>query len=103
MPYQRMKGINKYLGNQQAYNIRTKENKDSILGESWERGNTIVNTYLNANNKLTAKNTLALPVTTYFFGTINWSNTELQAFDRKLRTTFQQQLFTQSSSLKGYI
>jgi hypothetical protein len=44
-------------------------------------------TELHAKNKIQAINTWCIPVATYSFGVIKWSQTSLQALDRKIRTT----------------
>ncbi|KAL1448252.1 hypothetical protein WDU94_013956 [Cyamophila willieti] len=48
----------------------------------------IMHTELNAKNKIKAINTWAIPILTYTFGILKWSPTDLEAMNRKIRTTF---------------
>jgi hypothetical protein len=43
------------------------------------------NSQLNAKNKFTAFNFLAIPVAAYTLGVVKWPDTEFQAFDREIR------------------
>jgi hypothetical protein len=45
----------------------------------------ILNTELNAKNKMQATGSLAIPVLRYSFGIINWHQEEIQNLDRKTR------------------
>lgn len=76
----------KYLGIQQTFEIRQKENKEQAERELMRRTFKILKTYLNAKNKITAINTWAIPSIAYTFGIISWSATDLQKLDRKIRT-----------------
>ena len=45
----------------------------------------ILNSEMNARNKITANGALAVPVLRYTFGIINWRNEEIKMIDRKTR------------------
>ncbi|XP_045474950.1 uncharacterized protein LOC123680878 [Harmonia axyridis] len=80
----------KYLGVQQTYEIRQRENKEEVEKELIKRVRTILNTQLTAKNKITALNIWAIPAFTYTAGILTWSRTDLERLDRKIRTTLTQ-------------
>ena len=45
----------------------------------------ILNTKLSVKNQITAFNTRAIPVLTYLFGIIKWTDTDLKGLDRLAR------------------
>ena len=59
--------------------------KEKIRKECIRRVRSILKTELNSKNKLTAINTLAIPVVTYSFNVINWNLSELKKIDTKIR------------------
>ena len=59
--------------------------KGKIRKECYRRVRAIFHTELNAENKLEAINTLAIPVVTYSFNIINWNLEEIRRIDRKIR------------------
>lgn len=76
----------RYLGIQQSYEIRQKENKVMAERELVRRVSKILNTHLNAKNKIVAINVWAIPPLTYTAGILTWSKTDLGRLDQKLRT-----------------
>ncbi|XP_064214079.1 uncharacterized protein LOC135266755 [Tribolium castaneum] len=76
----------KYLGLDQHLIRDTKELKDKTEKKLHTRINKILNTSLNGKNKVKAVNTWAIPTITYTFGVIQWSQTDLERIDRKIRT-----------------
>ncbi|XP_044749741.1 uncharacterized protein LOC123310341 [Coccinella septempunctata] len=80
----------KYLGIEQTFEIRQKENKERAKMELYRRLKLILKTQLSSKNKMTAINIWAIPSFTYTAGTVAWSRTDLQLIDRKIRTTLTQ-------------
>ncbi|CAH1973269.1 unnamed protein product [Acanthoscelides obtectus] len=58
----------------------------------------IVKTGLNAINIARAVNSFAIPILTYSFGLVKWSDTELQQLDRKTRTTITKNILNHPKS-----
>ncbi|XP_044762004.1 uncharacterized protein LOC123319205 [Coccinella septempunctata] len=81
----------KYLGIQQTYEIKQQENKKAAETELIRRTRKIVNSQLSAKNKINAINIWAIPTFTYTAGILNWSKTDLENLDRRIRTTLTQQ------------
>lgn len=77
----------KYLGIQQTYEIRQKENKEDTKNELMKRVRKILKTQLSARNIIEALNTWAIPSFLYTAGVLTWTKTELQQIDRRIRTT----------------
>jgi hypothetical protein len=77
----------KYLGILQNPMINDKNIKEQTTREYLKRLNTLLKTQLNGKNITKAINTYAIPVLTYTFGIVKWTNTELDDLNRKLRTT----------------
>ncbi|KAI5727844.1 hypothetical protein M8J77_007609 [Diaphorina citri] len=80
----------KYLGLQQNLNINESDTKKQFAEKFIERVKIIMNTELYSKNKILAINAWAVPVIAYTFGVINWSRTDLQALNRKVRTIMTQ-------------
>ena len=59
--------------------------KQSIRQEYYRRLRKILGTELNSKNKISAVNTLAVPVVTYSFNIINWTMPEIKRLDTKTR------------------
>jgi D-mannonate dehydratase len=72
----------KYLGIGQNARITHEEIKDRVTKECKQCLNKILKTILNSRNMIRAINTCAVPVLTYMFGTIQWSDTELEQLNR---------------------
>ena len=78
----------KYLGMEQARRTENAVIKERLKTEYRKRIQAICKTRLNGRNMVKAVNTLAIPVLTYSFGIIPWSNTELEEVKRMMRTSF---------------
>lgn len=78
--------VYKYLGVDQNSRYNHKEVKRQLITVFSERLRKILSTNLNAKNLTRAINTYVIPVLTYSFGVINWSNTELEQINRTVRT-----------------
>ncbi|MXP61693.1 hypothetical protein [Pantoea sp. Taur] len=77
----------KYLGFGQLLKFK-KSNKDNFKDEFKRRIRKLLKTYLSAGNLIKAINTWAIPVLTYTFGVLKWSNTELEELNRLVRVLF---------------
>ncbi|KAL1448319.1 hypothetical protein WDU94_012418 [Cyamophila willieti] len=80
----------KYLGMQQNLNINETESKEQFIEKFTKRVKIIMNTELYSRNKIQAINAWAVPTITYTFGIINWTKTDLQKVNRKVRTIMTQ-------------
>lgn len=78
-------GTYKYLGVNEGDGIQHAKMKEKIRKECIRRVRSILKTELNSKNRITAINTLALPVVTYSFNIINWNLSELKRLDSKIR------------------
>lgn len=78
-------GAYKYLGIEENHQIEHKKEKERLKKEYVRRLRLILNTELNAKNKMQAIGSLAVPVLRYSFGIINWHKEEIQKLDRKTR------------------
>ncbi|CAD7078651.1 unnamed protein product [Hermetia illucens] len=59
--------------------------KSKLLGEFERRLDLVLKTELYGKNKIMAINTVAIPVLLYTFGVIQWSNTDLESVNRRVR------------------
>ncbi|XP_047480599.1 uncharacterized protein LOC125033260 [Penaeus chinensis] len=78
-------GVYKYLGVDQSDGIQHSLMKEKIRKEYYRRVRLILDTELNAKNKMHAINSLAVPVPQYSFGIIDWRDVQIQEMDRKTR------------------
>ncbi|XP_041985521.1 uncharacterized protein LOC121737855 [Aricia agestis] len=76
----------KYLGYIQNTAIDHKEIKNTLKIKYKQRLNKILKTQLSGRNKIKAVNTYAIPILTYSFGIIRWSDTDLEALNTATRT-----------------
>lgn len=76
----------KYLGYKQTTTLNHTEIKNSLKDKFKQRLNQILNTHLSSRNKTKAVNTYAIPILTYSFGVIKWSDTELESLNTTIRT-----------------
>ncbi|XP_060804959.1 uncharacterized protein LOC132902746 [Amyelois transitella] len=76
----------KYLGFQQSRRINQKETKEELSKKFKHRLNIILKTHLNSKNTVKAINTFAIPILTYSFGIIHWSQTDLKKLQRTINT-----------------
>lgn len=94
--------VYKYLGYQQARAIEQTSTKKALTKEYVTRVTKLCRTELNSKHLFKAINTFAIPVLTYSFGIIGWSDTDLQSLMRKTRTelTKHRKLHPKSSTLR---
>ncbi|XP_026730686.1 uncharacterized protein LOC113495889 [Trichoplusia ni] len=77
----------KYLGFQQARQINQKETKQELRQIFKHRLNALFRSQLNSRNVSQAINSYAVPVLTYSFGLINWSQSDLLNLQRMINTS----------------
>ena len=75
----------KYLGIEENDGIQHGKTKEKIRDECYRQVSGVLQSELNAKNKLKAINTLAIPVVTYIFNVVNWNLEEIKRIDRKIR------------------
>ena len=59
--------------------------KEKVQKECMRRVRSIMKTELNSKNRITAINTLEIPVVAYSFNVVNWNLKELKKLDKKIR------------------
>jgi hypothetical protein len=77
----------KYLGFHQLRGIKHTEIQEKLTAMLEKRLRIICKSYLNTANKIKAINMYAIPILTYSFGIISWSNTDLESLERLVRKT----------------
>ncbi|CAK1593328.1 unnamed protein product [Parnassius mnemosyne] len=77
----------KYLGFQQARQIHQKETKEDLKKKFKHRLNSIFRSQLNSRNMSKAINSYAIPILTYSFGVISWTQGDLTNLQRIINTT----------------
>jgi hypothetical protein len=77
--------VYKYLGVNEGDGIQHSKMKEKIRKECYRRVRLILESELNASNRVNAINSLAIPVVTYSFGIIKWSITDIRRIDGKIR------------------
>ncbi|CAK1579591.1 unnamed protein product [Parnassius mnemosyne] len=75
----------KYLGILQSHRIQHGEIRSKMIEVYNQRLKGILSSGLNGRNLVKAINTFAIPVLTYTFGIVNWSDTELERVERSTR------------------
>ncbi|KAL1446981.1 hypothetical protein WDU94_000610 [Cyamophila willieti] len=80
----------KYLGIMQSKQIAQSDMKARLKNEFKGRLHKLLKAKLNGKNLIKAVNTYAIPVITYSFGIIKWTQTELRNLQRTIRTTMTQ-------------
>lgn len=75
----------KYLGIEENCGIDHNKMKRTLTKEYIRRVRSVLNTELNAQNKIEAINTLAVPILQYSFGIVDWSKKDLEKLDRKTK------------------
>lgn len=78
--------VYKYLGYDQNTSINHKQIKDQLKAKYTQRLHQLLRSKLSAKNLFKAINTYAIPILTYSFGIIKWSDTELEELNRLNRT-----------------
>ena len=71
----------KYLGIDESVRFDSSLNKSNITTEYKRRLRKIWSSELNASNKIVATNTFAVPVLSYSFGILDWTNAEIKGLD----------------------
>ena len=74
----------KYLGLEEGDGTQHGKMKEKIIKECYRRVRAVLQSELNARNKLEAINTLVIPVVSYSFNVINWNLEEIKRIDRKI-------------------
>ena len=77
----------KYLGYLQLKGIKHTIIKDNLKQLFNNKVHSILKTKLNSTNVIKAINTFAIPLLTYSFGIIKWSNTDLDELTRSIRVS----------------
>ena len=77
--------VYKYLGINEGDGIKHTAMKEEICKECYRRVRLILQSELNSSNRVKAINSIAVPVVTYSFGIINWSETDVARIDAKIR------------------
>jgi hypothetical protein len=77
----------KYLGIKQATTMDHGKVKEEITKQFQNRINAILKTELNGKNTTKAINAFTIPILTYTYGIIKWSETDLNNLQHALRTT----------------
>lgn len=75
----------KYLGIKQAKNIHHTKVKEEIAREFAKRVQLLSKSFLKSKYLFKALNTYAIPVLCYSFGIIHWTQTDVEALERKIR------------------
>ena len=77
--------VYKNLGADKSSSIQHATMKQKLKKEFVRRTRLILKTELNSKNRIIAINTLAIPVITYSFNTIDWNLNEVKRLDIKVR------------------
>lgn len=80
----------KYLGYDQNTSINHSQIKEQLKKKYTQRLNQVLKSKLTSRNLFKAINTYAIPVLTYSFGVLKWSETELEELNRLNRTKLTQ-------------
>ncbi|XP_061704430.1 uncharacterized protein LOC133515871 [Cydia pomonella] len=95
----------KYLGMSQSLGIEDEGIRQSVKERFFSRLTKVLNSLLSGGNKVRAFNAWVMPLLTYSFGILRWTQTELDALDRRVRlqlTTYRM-LHPRSSVMRLYI
>ena len=77
--------VYKYLGVDESSGIQHTTMKQKLKKKLLRRTQLILNTELNSKNRITATNTLAIPVITYSFNITDWNLSEVKILGIKVR------------------
>ena len=77
--------VYKYLGVDESSGIQHTTMKKKLKKKLLRRTQLILNTELNSKNRITATNTLAIPVITYSFNITDWNLSEVKILGLKVR------------------
>jgi hypothetical protein len=97
--------VYQYLGIPRNSSIDHSDLKKEFIGKYRKRVTKLLNTKLSAHNLVTAINSWAIPILTYSFGILKWSDTDLNDLDRWTRSVLSKFrcLHPNSSSTRLYI
>ena len=95
----------KYLGMSQSLGIVDSDIKQAVSERFFCRVTKVLNSLLSGGNKIRALNAWVIPLLTYSFGVLKWTQTELDALDRRVRhlLTTHRMLHPRSSVMRLYI
>ncbi|XP_063825313.1 uncharacterized protein LOC135074861 [Ostrinia nubilalis] len=95
----------KYLGMSESLGISVEDIKKSVKERFCSRLTKVLNSLLSGGNKARAFNGWVMPLLIYSFGILRWTQTELDALDRKVRQQLTQHrmLHPRSSVMRLYI
>ncbi|RVE41550.1 hypothetical protein evm_013800, partial [Chilo suppressalis] len=95
----------KYLGMSEGLGINGADMKQSVQERFFGRLNKVLKSVLSGGNKVRAFNGWVMPVLMYSFGILKWTQTELNALDRRVRTllTANRMHHPRSSVMRLYI
>lgn len=85
IPEMKQDELYKYLGMKQNIRIDHAKIKDETKKKFYNRLKYILKTKLNSKNITKAINTFAIPILTYTFGIVKWSETDIEEIQRKIR------------------
>lgn len=77
----------RYLGMSQTIGVCEADVKQAVCEVFYDRLTKVLDCFLSGGNKVRAYNAWVMPVLMYTFGVLRWSQTELDALDRKVRKT----------------
>lgn len=95
----------KYLGMAESLGVSVGDVKQTVKERFFCRLKKVLNSLLSGGNKTRAFNGWVMPLLTYSFGILRWTQTELDALDRKVRQllTYHRMLHPRSSVMRLYI
>ncbi|RVE44451.1 hypothetical protein evm_010855 [Chilo suppressalis] len=95
----------KYLGMSQSLGLTDGDVKQALKERFFWRLTKVLNCLLSGANKVRAFNAWVMPLFTYSFGILRWTQTELDTLDRKVRQllTVHRMLHPRSSVMRLYI
>ena len=73
----------KYLGIEEGDGIQHRKMKEKIRKKCYRRVRAVLQSVLNAKNKLEAIKTLAIPIASYSFNLVIWNLQEIKRIDRR--------------------
>ncbi|CAH2094527.1 unnamed protein product [Euphydryas editha] len=77
----------RYLGMSQCIGVQEVDMKQAVCEVFFGRLTKVLRSYLSGANKVRAYNGWVMPTLLYTFGVLRWTQTELDALDRRVRTT----------------
>ncbi|CAH2084520.1 unnamed protein product [Euphydryas editha] len=95
----------RYLGMSQCIGVQEVDMKQAVCEVFFGRLTKVLRSYLSGANKVRAYNGWVMPTLLYTFGVLRWTQTELDALDRRVRTTmtYHRMHHPKSSVMRLYI